>query len=79
LDETQEEYMKHDNSKGFKELYKLRDKVGMKFTSLLDKLSLIAPEVRFRFTSPHPKDFPEYLIDLISERHNVCKQYELNN
>ena len=66
--------MKHDNSKGFKELYRSRDKTGMKFTSLLDKLSIIAPEIRFRFTSPHPKDFPESLISLISERENICKQ-----
>jgi tRNA A37 methylthiotransferase MiaB len=64
----------HKNSQGFKELYKLRNKTGLRFTDLIDKLSDIAPEVRFRYTSPHPKDFPEELIDLIKEKNNICKQ-----
>ncbi len=33
----------------------------------------IAPEVRFRFTSPHPKDFPESVTDAIKEYGNICK------
>lgn len=37
----------------------------------------VAPEVRFRFTSPHPKDFPPALIDVIKERPNICKQVHL--
>jgi tRNA A37 methylthiotransferase MiaB len=64
----------HKNSEGFKELYKIRNNDGLRFTDLIHKLSLIAPEVRFRFTSPHPKDFPEELISLIKESNNICKQ-----
>jgi tRNA A37 methylthiotransferase MiaB len=30
--------------------------------------------MRIRFTSPHPKDFPDDLLHLIAERPNVCKQ-----
>ncbi len=37
----------------------------------------IAPDVRFRFTSPHPKDFPEKLIDVIKDNTNICKQIHL--
>lgn len=44
---------------------------------LLDKVSEIAPNVRFRFTSPHPKDFPEALLHLIKSRKNICKQIHL--
>ena len=64
----------HKNSIGFRELYKIRNKEGLRFTDLIHKLSLIAPEVRFRFTSPHPKDFPEELIDVIKNSNNICNQ-----
>jgi tRNA-N(6)-(isopentenyl)adenosine-37 thiotransferase enzyme MiaB len=67
----------HKNTPGFKELYKLRNKKGLRFAELIDKLSDIAPEVRFRFTSPHPKDFPEELIDVIAAKNNICKQIHL--
>lgn len=30
-----------------------------------------------RFTSPHPKDFPDEVLHLISERPNICKQIHL--
>lgn len=64
----------HKNSVGFRELYKIRDQNGLRFTDLIYKLSLFAPEVRFRFTSPHPKDFPEELIEVIKNSNNICKQ-----
>lgn len=31
----------------------------------------------FRFTSPHPKDFPDEVLHLIAERPNICKQIHL--
>lgn len=33
--------------------------------------------MRFRFTSPHPKDFPDPVLQIISERSNICKQIHL--
>lgn len=42
------------------------------FTRLMDAASLINPEIRFRFSSPHPKDFPDDLLHLIAERPNLC-------
>lgn len=42
------------------------------FTRLMDEASLINPEIRFRFSSPHPKDFPDDLLHLIAERPNLC-------
>ena len=39
----------------------------------MDMVSDAAPEVRFRFTSPHPKDFPDPLLDVIASKPNVCK------
>eukprot|EP01134_Creolimax_fragrantissima_P007072 CFRG7072T1 len=60
-------------SDGFKSIYKSK-KGGARFADLLDKVSLIDPNMRIRFTSPHPKDFPEELLELIGDRANV--QYE---
>lgn len=42
------------------------------FTALMDASSLVNPEIRFRFSSPHPKDFPDDLLHLIAERPNLC-------
>lgn len=49
--------------KGFKTVYKPK-KGGLRFADLLDKVSQINPEMRIRFTSPHPKDFPDEVIDV---------------
>ena len=67
----------HVNSSGFNEMYKLRDGNGVRFAELMDRVSDIAPEVRFRFTSPHPKDFPDDLLHVIANKANVCKQIHL--
>ncbi|MDZ7693356.1 MAG: tRNA (N6-isopentenyl adenosine(37)-C2)-methylthiotransferase MiaB [Balneolaceae bacterium] len=42
------------------------------FTALMDQASKVDPEMRIRFSSPHPKDFPEELLHLIAERSNLC-------
>ncbi|KAH8866640.1 CDK5 regulatory subunit-associated protein isoform 1 [Schistosoma japonicum] len=61
---------------GFKTVYK--PKVGgLRFYDLLDQLSQISPELRIRFTSPHPKDFPTEVLHLISERKNICSNIHL--
>lgn len=44
-------------------MYKAK-KGGLRFADLLDKVSQINPEMRIRFTSPHPKDFPDEVIDV---------------
>lgn len=56
-------------------MYQLRDGAGVRFTELLDILSAAYPEMRFRFTSPHPKDFPDDLLHLMADRPNICSQY----
>lgn len=50
---------------------------GVGFTSLLRRVAEAAPNVRFRFTSPHPKDFPMDLLELIRDTPNICSQIHL--
>jgi tRNA A37 methylthiotransferase MiaB len=57
-----QDFTSWENSEGFNELYKLRQSSGAKFADLLHELAIEAPEVRFRFTSPHPKNFPTNLL-----------------
>ncbi len=40
---------------GFTNLYKSRHGHGVRFGELLDRVSSVNPEMRVRFTSPHPK------------------------
>jgi tRNA-N(6)-(isopentenyl)adenosine-37 thiotransferase enzyme MiaB len=62
---------------GFSNMYKLRNAQGVRFTELLDLVSSKAPNIRFRFTSPHPKDFPDDLLHLMAERSNISKQIHI--
>ncbi|XP_041945632.1 CDK5 regulatory subunit-associated protein 1 [Alosa sapidissima] len=63
-------------SRGFSTVYRIRQG-GLRFADLLDRVSLIDPNMRIRFTSPHPKDFPDEVLHLIQERGNICKQIHL--
>uniref|UniRef100_A0A146KQN1 CDK5RAP1-like protein n=1 Tax=Lygus hesperus TaxID=30085 RepID=A0A146KQN1_LYGHE len=63
-------------AKGFKTVYKL-PKGGMRFAELLDKVASVDPEMRIRYTSPHPKDFPDEVLQVIADRKNVCASMHL--
>ena len=66
------------NEQGYKEITLLGQNVNSykhestDFTRLMDEASRRNPEIRFRFSSPHPKDFPIELLHLIAERPNLC-------
>lgn len=70
--------IKQLSDQGYKEVTLLGQNVNsykfedVDFTQLMDEASKIDPEMRFRFSSPHPKDFPEPLMHLIAERSNLC-------
>lgn len=48
-------------ARGFKTVYKSK-KGGLRFADLLQEVANVNPEMRIRFTSPHPKDFPDEVI-----------------
>ena len=59
---------------GFRNMYGLRGGAGHYFSDLVEAVSDVDPELRVRFTSPHPKDFPPPLLQLMASRPNVCSQ-----
>lgn len=57
---------------GFRTLYKLKSG-GIGFDVLLDEVARAHPDVRIRFTSPHPKDFTDEVIEVIARHPNIAK------
>jgi tRNA A37 methylthiotransferase MiaB len=66
-------------ARGFRSVYKpARSRDGaMRFGELLDLVADVDPEMRVRFTSPHPKDFPDEVLQIINSRANVGKQLHM--
>jgi tRNA A37 methylthiotransferase MiaB len=66
-------------ARGFRSVYKpSRSRDGaMRFGELLDLVADVDPEMRVRFTSPHPKDFPDEVLQIIKSRANVGKQLHM--
>lgn len=50
---------------------------GYWFHDLVEAVSSVSPELRVRFTSPHPKDYPTELLTLMAERPNVCNSLHM--
>ncbi|KAH8382463.1 hypothetical protein KR009_003688 [Drosophila setifemur] len=61
---------------GFKTVYKPKTG-GTPFADLLQSVAEAVPEMRIRFTSPHPKDFSDEVLRVIRDYPNVCKQLHL--
>lgn len=70
--------LKSLSEQGYKEVTLLGQNVNSyddgenSFGDLMYKASQVDPEMRFRFSSPHPKDFPEELLQIINEQPNLC-------
>jgi tRNA-2-methylthio-N6-dimethylallyladenosine synthase len=50
---------------------------GSDFAYLLEACSRTAPNIRFRFTTSHPKDLSEKLLFVIRNNENICKHIHL--
>lgn len=61
---------------GFKTVYKTKVG-GLRFAELLERVANISPELRIRFTSPHPKDFPVSVLEVIKQYPNICKSLHI--
>ena len=47
------------------------------FADLLEAVALAVPEMRIRFTSPHPKDMDDRAIQTMAKHPNICKHIHL--
>lgn len=63
-------------AKGFQTVYKPKEG-GARFAELLSRVAEAAPDMRIRFTSPHPKDFPDDVLKTIKYYPNICKNLHL--
>eukprot|EP00461_Guttulinopsis_vulgaris_P007847 UN07897 len=63
-------------AEGFKNISR-REVVGVSFAELLDRVAKEVPNVRLRFTSPHPKDFSPEVIDVVAKHPNIAKQLHM--
>lgn len=57
---------------GFKTVYKPKRAGAIGFAELLERVAAVNPEMRVRFTSPHPKDFTVDVLGVITSLPNVC-------
>ncbi|XP_074593584.1 CDK5RAP1-like protein [Brevipalpus obovatus] len=71
-----EEANEHELAEGFTPMLKTKP-TGLTFDTLLEKVASIDPEIRIRFTSPHPKDFPTRVLNVIKKYPNICKSIHL--
>eukprot|EP00934_Nitzschia_sp_Nitz4_P001342 Nitzschia sp. Nitz4//scaffold172_size47551//6843//8867//NITZ4_007139-RA/size47551-processed-gene-0.15-mRNA-1//1//CDS//3329538744//1342//frame0 len=62
---------------GFRNRIRRPTQGGYTFVDLVERIANISPELRVRFTSPHPKDYPTELLHCMAERPNVCEQLHL--
>ncbi len=75
-------------AKGFKEVsllgqnvnsyrYQAPDGTVVNFAGLLAAVAAAAPDMRVRFTTSHPKDMSDEIIDVIASTPNVCRHIHL--
>eukprot|EP00924_Labyrinthula_sp_SR-Ha-C_P002415 snap_masked-scaffold_16-processed-gene-3.38-mRNA-1 protein AED:0.30 eAED:0.30 QI:0/-1/0/1/-1/1/1/0/549 len=64
----------YEIAEGFQDMFnsKQRRGEGFRFSDLLESVARVDPEMRVRFTSPHPKDFNLDVLDVIQRNHNIC-------
>lgn len=63
-------------NEGFANRCKVRDG-GMRFAELLSRVAQVDPQMRIRFTSPHPKDMNQDVVDVVAAYPNICNQFHI--
>lgn len=71
------DYFGETYAKGFTTVYKPLREGAINFAELLSEVASVDPEMRIRFTSPHPKDFSDDVISAIKSHDNICKQLHM--
>jgi tRNA-2-methylthio-N6-dimethylallyladenosine synthase len=50
---------------------------SVNFAGLLEKVAFIDPLLRVRFSTSHPKDMTDEVLEIIAKHHNICKYIHL--
>jgi len=57
--------------------YVADDEAPVNFAQLLEKVALIAPDLRVRFSTSHPKDITDDVLFTMAKYENICKYIHL--
>lgn len=75
--------IKHFEKQGYKEITLLGQNVNsyifddINFPKLIKKVADTVPNIRIRFTTSHPKDISDELIEIIAATSNICNHIHL--
>ena len=64
-------------ARGFQSVYLPRRRGQTSFAELLGRVAAVDPEMRVRYTSPHPKEFSDDVLDVVARHPNVCMQLHM--
>jgi len=49
----------------------------VRFSDLLDRVALVSPQLRIRFSTSHPKDITDDVLHIMARHENICKYIHL--
>lgn len=49
----------------------------VRFSDLLEKVAIVSPELRIRFSTSHPKDMNDDVLETMAKHENICKYIHL--
>ena len=61
----------------FKKLSDIQKASSVNFAQLLNKVALVSPEMRIRFSTSHPKDMTDQVIETMAMHENICDYIHL--
>ncbi len=70
-------YGKEGLKKDYKNLSDEEKAKSMNFAQLMEKVALISPLLRVRFSTSHPKDITDEFLDVMAKYDNICKYIHL--
>ena len=61
----------------FKNLSDIQKASSINFAQLLEKVALVSPEIRIRFSTSHPKDMTDQVLKTMAKYENICDYIHL--
>ena len=61
----------------FKKLSDIQKASSINFAQLLEKVALVSPEIRIRFSTSHPQDMTDEVLKTMAKHENICDYIHL--